>query len=73
MRLMYVHSFTSLVWNHLTTQRLATHGTSIVEGDLVEILTNNEERLVKFCAYDHCCVCSHTTAVFQDDACGHVV
>jgi tRNA pseudouridine13 synthase len=46
MRLMYVHSFTSLVWNHLTTQRLATHGTSIVEGDLVEILTNNEERMM---------------------------
>lgn len=35
LRLMYVHAYQSLVWNVVAGHRWATHGSSVVEGDLV--------------------------------------
>ena len=34
-RLLYVHSLCSLLWNHLTTYRLREYGEQVEEGDLV--------------------------------------
>lgn len=38
-RLMYIHSYQSLVWNEMVSRRIATHGLSLCEGDLVLVDT----------------------------------
>lgn len=43
MRLLYVHSFTSLLWNRLATHRMCCYGNQVVEGDLVEVNPRYEE------------------------------
>ena len=37
MRLMYIHSFTSLIWNHLASFRIQRYGNQPVEGDLIMV------------------------------------
>lgn len=41
LRLMYVHAYQSLVWNVVAGQRWTTHGSTVIEGDLVLV---NEHR-----------------------------
>lgn len=42
MRLLYVHSFTSLLWNRLATHRMHCYGNQAVKGDLVEVNPRHE-------------------------------
>lgn len=44
-RLMYIHSYQSLVWNEMVSRRIAKYGLELCEGDLVFVDTdgaNNE-------------------------------
>jgi tRNA pseudouridine13 synthase len=43
LRLMYVHAYQSLVWNHAAGERWRLYGDKVVEGDLV-IINNQEEQ-----------------------------
>ncbi|RAO67768.1 uncharacterized protein BHQ10_003780 [Talaromyces amestolkiae] len=52
LRLMYVHAYQSLVWNHAAGERWRLYGDKVVEGDL--IITNQEK--------------SQATAAAEDDS-----
>lgn len=43
LRLMYVHAYQSLVWNHAASERWRLYGDKVVEGDLV-IINKDEEK-----------------------------
>jgi tRNA pseudouridine13 synthase len=43
LRLMYVHAYQSLVWNVVAGRRWATHGDSVIEGDLVLVHEHREK------------------------------
>ncbi|XP_077980150.1 pseudouridylate synthase PUS7L-like [Glandiceps talaboti] len=45
MRLLYVHSYCSLVWNHMATHRIQTYGYRVVEGDLVEVKEGSNKKV----------------------------
>ena len=56
-RLMYVHSFQSLVWNRVATHRIRLHGLRPIPGDLVlgngnGPLTVTEETLSRYTTHD---------------------
>ena len=54
MRQLYVHSYCSLVWNKMVTQRMKLFGTQLVEGDLVlpagadRMSTRDQVRMYKY-------------------------
>ncbi|KAJ4376682.1 multisubstrate pseudouridine synthase 7 [Didymella sp. IMI 355093] len=43
LRLMYVHAYQSLVWNVVSGKRWATHGSQVVEGDLVLVSEHQDK------------------------------
>lgn len=43
LRLMYVHAYQSLVWNHAVSERWAQSGDKVVEGDLVLVEANADK------------------------------
>jgi tRNA pseudouridine13 synthase len=43
LRLMYIHAYQSLVWNHAASERWRLYGDKVVEGDLV-IINKHEEQ-----------------------------
>ncbi|KAJ8979559.1 hypothetical protein NQ317_012948 [Molorchus minor] len=43
MRLLYIHSFQSLIWNKMVSKRLHLFGMQPVEGDFVLVETNEED------------------------------
>ena len=43
LRLMYVHAYQSLVWNHMVSRRWNLYGDRVVEGDLVIIAKREED------------------------------
>lgn len=49
LRLLYVHSLSSLLWNHLVSHRLQEYGERVVEGDL--ILRPSQEKTLRECVH----------------------
>ncbi|KFY37287.1 hypothetical protein V494_04829 [Pseudogymnoascus sp. VKM F-4513 (FW-928)] len=47
LRLMYVHAYQSLVWNHAVSERWARFGDKVVEGDLVLVEANADKPAVE--------------------------
>ncbi|KFY02211.1 hypothetical protein O988_02324 [Pseudogymnoascus sp. VKM F-3808] len=47
LRLMYVHAYQSLVWNHAVSERWAQSGDKVVEGDLVLVEANADKPAVE--------------------------
>jgi tRNA pseudouridine13 synthase len=45
LRLMYVHAYQSLVWNHAVSERYARFGNKVVEGDLVLVDSSENKPL----------------------------
>ncbi|KFZ07994.1 hypothetical protein V502_09614, partial [Pseudogymnoascus sp. VKM F-4520 (FW-2644)] len=43
LRLMYVHAYQSLVWNHAVSERWAQSGDKVIEGDLVLVEANADK------------------------------
>eukprot|EP00731_Ephydatia_muelleri_P015222 Em0008g942a len=49
LRLLYVHSLSSLLWNHLVSHRLREYGERVVEGDLV--LNPSQGKTLRECVH----------------------
>nr|XP_002738360.2 PREDICTED: pseudouridylate synthase 7 homolog-like protein-like [Saccoglossus kowalevskii] len=45
MRVLYVHSYCSLVWNKLASYRIQQYGVDVVVGDLVEVTEGNKTQV----------------------------
>ncbi|XP_065055297.1 pseudouridylate synthase PUS7L-like isoform X2 [Rhopilema esculentum] len=47
-RLMYVHSYCSLLWNRMATKRLQMFGLNVVDGDSVELSNHSDFKIIDF-------------------------